>query len=58
MKSEWFVFSLACVTFSLYNTSTWWGGEGGDFNVVIGGFLLMISYVLIKIKESIDKLHQ
>ena len=56
MELGWILFSLSCIVFSLYQTSTWWGGESGDLNVVICGFLLVISFALLKIKESIDKL--
>ena len=34
------------------------GKEPVDFNVVIGAFIMTISFALIKIKESIDKLSQ
>ena len=52
---EWILFILADIIFVLEGTLT---QEHDSLSVIIGMFLLSISYTLIKIKESIDNLRQ
>ena len=55
---ETFLYIAATILLLMYNTQTDSTLMHVDFNIVIGAFLLTISHVLIKIKKSIDKLHQ